>query len=35
MEDKEKVKVVIDGEEVEAEKKEFSSGNKGYGAYGQ
>lgn len=34
MEDKEKIKIVIDGKELEAEFREFKSGKKGYGSYG-
>ena len=29
-----KIKIVIDGEELEAEYKEFQSGNVGFGLYG-
>jgi len=32
--EKEKIKIVIDGEEKEAEFREFKSGRKGYGCYG-
>lgn len=31
---KEKIKIVIDEEEKEAEYREFKSGKKGYGCYG-
>ncbi|MGV9141729.1 MAG: hypothetical protein ACOC1X_02215 [Promethearchaeota archaeon] len=34
MEEKEKIPIDIDGEEVIAKKKEFSTGKRGYGAYG-
>lgn len=33
-EKKRKIKVVIDGEEFEAEYRDFKSGKKGYGLYG-
>jgi mRNA-degrading endonuclease RelE of RelBE toxin-antitoxin system len=33
--EKEKIKVIIDGNEFEAEFREFKSGNKGYGLYGK
>lgn len=31
---KKKIKIVIDGNEFEAEYREFKSGKKGYGCYG-
>lgn len=31
---KEKIKIVIDGEKLEAQHKEFKSGRTGYGCYG-
>lgn len=33
-EKKEKIKIVIDGQEFEAEYRTFKSGKKGYGLYG-
>ena len=32
--EKEKIKIIIDGEEKEAEFRVFKSGKKGYGCYG-
>lgn len=34
MEEKKKIKIVIEEEELEAEFREFKSGRKGYGCYG-
>lgn len=34
-EETKKIKVIIDGEEFEAEYREFKSGRKGYGLYGR
>ena len=34
VEEKKKIKIVIAGEEFEAEYREFKSGRKGYGLYG-
>lgn len=31
---KEKIKIIIDEEELEGKYREFKSGNKGYGCYG-
>jgi len=33
-EEKKKIKIVIDGNELEGEYREFKSGKKGYGCYG-
>lgn len=35
MEALKKIKIVIDGQEFEAEYREFKSGSKGYGLYGR